>query len=366
MKEKRKKAYLVLSDRTVLEGYRFGSERNSIGELVFTTGMSGYVETLTDPSYYGQIIMQTFPLIGNYGVMEEDFEGGTYSFGYVVRELCDEPSNFRAQYNLDEFLKKNDIPGICGIDTRALTGKIREEGVMNAMITDRIPEDFSEIENYMVKGAVKNVTCTEPYTIPAIGEKKYNVTLIDYGAKRNIARKLSKRGCEVLVVPAECPAGKILEGRPDGVMLSNGPGDPEENQIAIGEIKKMINKVPIFGICLGHQLTALAFGGKTYKLKYGHRGANQPACEILENGEVGRTYITTQNHGYAVDDESIQNVGRMMFKNANDGSCEGLEYKNLKCFTVQFHPEAHAGPHDTGFLFDKFIDMMEEQKNAKR
>ena len=358
-----RKAYLVLSDGTVFEGRRFGAEGDSTGELVFTTGMGGYVETLTDPSYYGQIIMQTFPLMGNYGIMEEDFEGECCCSGYVVREFTDQPSNFRCEYDLDTFLKNKGIPGIYGIDTRELTRMIRESGTMNAIICSDPPEDLSEVKAYEVRNAVKSVTCKEPYIVPAKGEKKYNVTLIDYGAKRNIPRMLAERGCEVKVVPSNTTASQILSEDPDGVMLSNGPGDPTENTACVGELKKLINKVPIFGICLGHQLMCLAFGGKTYKLKYGHRGVNQPATEIVD-GETGRTFITTQNHGYAVDPDSLSDVGYQSFTNANDGTCEGMTYPDLSCFTVQFHPEAHAGPHDTGFLFDRFIKMMEEDKNA--
>lgn len=366
MKEDNKlKGYLILADGTVIEGYRFGAERDSIGELVFTTGMGGYIETLTDPSYYGQIIMHTFPLIGNYGIIEEDFEGTSSCMGYVVRDYCDTPSNFRSEYGIDRLLKDNDIPGLYGIDTRALTRKLREHGVMNAMISSAPDVDMNKITSYSVKNAVNSVTCKRAHTVKALGEKKYDVTLIDYGAKRNIAAKLAKRGCEVRVVPAETRAADILSKRPDGVMLSNGPGDPGENVECINELKKMIGKIPIFGICLGHQLMALAFGGKTYKLKYGHRGANQPAKDISKNG-TGRTFITTQNHGFAVLASSLDGIAEESFINANDGTCEGLEYQKEGCFSVQFHPEAHAGPHDTGYLFDKFIKMMEANRNAQR
>lgn len=354
------KAYLVLSTGAVFEGTRIGSERDCIGELVFTTGMVGYLETLTDPSYAGQIVTQTFPLIGNYGVIPEDFEGKSAVKGYVVRELCDTPSNFRSEYELDAFLKANDIPGICGVDTRELTRTIREMGVMNASICSEIPADLSEIKNYTVTGVVAEVSCTQSEVYPAEGEKKYSVALIDYGAKANIIRCLCSRGCEVTVMPQSSSAEEILALNCDGIMLSNGPGDPAENTYCIAQIAKIIGKLPVFGICLGHQLTALAMGGKTMKLKYGHRGGNQPVKEVYGK----RTFITSQNHGYAVVSESLGGIGREIFVNANDGSCEGMEYPGKNCFTVQFHPEACSGPKDTAFLFDRFIAMMGGEHNA--
>lgn len=362
MSEKResKKAYLVLSNGNVYEGRRIGSERDSIGELVFTTGMTGYLETLTDPSYYGQIVMHTFPLIGNYGVISPDFEGKTAVRGYVVREISDTPSNFRSEGELEKFLIENDIPGICGIDTREITRIIREEGVMNAKICSEVPKEFDEIKAYAVTEAVASVSAKAPIVYPADGERKFRVALMDYGAKMNIVRSLQKRGCEVTCFPQDTKAEDVLAMSPDGIMLSNGPGDPEENAVPIGELRKMIGKAPIFGICLGHQLTALAMGGKTMKLKYGHRGANQPVKDLIG----GRTYITSQNHGYAVVSESLKGIGRETFVNANDFSCEGMEYPDKNVFTVQFHPEACGGPRDTGFLFDRFISMMGGENNA--
>lgn len=350
-----KKAYLVLGDGTVFEGARIGAEGSRIGELVFTTGMVGYLETLTDPSYAGQIVVQTFPLIGNYGVIPEDFEGQTAVKGYIVRELCDLPSNFRAQGNLDAFLKQQGICGICGVDTRQITRTIREHGVMNAMICDEVPNDLSEIRQYQVCEAVSQVSRRGAQCFAADGNTRFRVTLVDYGAKQNIIRSLTSRGCEVTVVPYDTPAEDILAAHPDGIMLSNGPGDPEENTDCIAQLQKLIGKLPVFGICLGHQLTALAMGGKTVKLLYGHRGANQPVRELGGS----RTYITSQNHGYAVLSDSLKGIAVERFVNANDGSCEGLEYPGLRCFTVQFHPEAAAGPHDTSFLFDRFVAMME-------
>ena len=333
-------AYLVLSNGRVFQGARIGAPGDSVGELVFTTGMVGYPETLTDPSYAGQIVMQTFPLIGNYGMIESDFEGKSAVRGYVVRECCDHPSNFRTDYDLDTFLKQNGICGLCGVDTRELTRIIREEGVMNAVICDEVPADLSAVQSYAVRGVVAEVSCTVPRVCPAEGAERFRVTLIDYGAKRNIIRSLCARGCTVTVVPQGTAAAEILAAHPDGVMLSNGPGDPAENTACIAEIAQLIGRVPVFGICLGHQLAALAMGAQTTKLKYGHRGANQPVREV--NG--ARTYITSQNHGYAVVSGSLAGIGEMLYVNANDGSCEGIVYPGRQCFTVQFHPEACAGP----------------------
>ena len=348
-----KKGYLILQDGQVFEGVRFGAETDTVGELVFTTGMCGYVETLTDPSYAGQIVMQTYPLIGNYGIIREDFEGACCVKGYVVREYCDTPSNFRTDCDLDTYLKEQGVPGLCGVDTRELTRIIREHGVMNAAICDEIPADLTPVASYAITGVVEAVSCKEPDRYPAEGEECFRVSLLDYGAKRNIVRELQKRGCTVTVLPAGTSAEEILAADPDGVMLSNGPGDPAENTYQIEQIRKLLGKVPMFGICLGHQLTALAAGGSTYKLKYGHRGVNQPVRDL--NGV--RTYITSQNHGYAVDGDTVK-LGKVRFVNANDGTCEGIDYPELKAFTVQFHPEACTGPKDTTFLFDRFVELM--------
>ena len=348
-----KKGYLVLAGGQVFEGLRFGGEEGAVGELVFTTGMSGYVETLTDPSYAGQIVMQTYPLIGNYGIIPADFEGACCIRGYVVREWCENPSNFRCGGNLDGFLKERGIPGLCGVDTRQLTRIIRESGVMNACICDQVPSDLSPVRDYAVAGVVAAVSRKAPAVFPAEGEARFHVALLDYGAKNNIIRELQKRGCEVTVLPASASAADVLARNPDGVMLSNGPGDPAENVYQIEQIQKILGKIPLFGICLGHQLTALAAGGTTYKLKYGHRGVNQPVQDL---GGL-RTYITSQNHGYAVDGASVK-TGRVSFANANDATCEGIDYPGLRAFTVQFHPEARGGPQDTAFLFDRFVDLM--------
>ena len=347
------KRYLILSDGTVYTGEAFGAACEATGELVFNTGVVGYIETLTDPSYWGQIIMQTFPAVGNYGIIEEDFEGECAVKGYVVREWCQEPSNFRSQYTLDDFLKAHNVPGICGIDTRAVTQHIRDKGVMSAMIADFVPEDLSALRAFAVTGGVAQTSAKTEALYPARGEKVCDVTLVDYGTKRNIIRELCARGCAVRVVPAGTSAEAILAGHPDGVMLSNGPGDPAENTACIAEIKKLLGKVPLFGLCLGHQMLALAAGGQTTKLKYGHRGGNQPVIDL----ETGHTYITSQNHGYAVVSESLP-VGRVRYVNANDRTCEGVDYPGWDAFTVQFHPEACAGPRDTSVLFDRFVGMM--------
>ena len=356
-----KKAYLVLSDGKVFEGERIGADKTAVGELVFTTGMEGYLETITDPSYYGQIVVQTFPLIGNYGVIEEDFEGSPALNGYVVSELCDFPSNFRSEYPLERLLKEKGIAGIKGVDTRAITRIIRENGVIGAGIFDEIPKDLSLLKNYAVKDAVNSVSTKKKIEFLPQGKIKKNIAVVDFGAKGNIIKNLLARGARVVVYPHTFKAEELLAGNFDGVMLSNGPGDPQENVWAISEIKKIIGKIPVFGICLGHQLVALSLGGKTVKLKYGHRGGNQPVKDLVS----GRTYITSQNHGYAVLKNSSF-CGEEIFVNANDGSNEGMFYQGKKCFTVQFHPEAAAGPLDTGFLFDKFFDMTEGKEYAER
>ncbi len=346
-------AFLVLEDGTVFRGRSFGAPVEATGELVFTTNMCGYLETLTDPSYAGQIILQTFPMIGNYGVIPSDFEGKAAARGYVVHEWAEHPSNFRSEGCLDGFLREAGIPGLCGVDTRALTRRIREKGVLNAMICRTPPASTDALRAYRVENAVASVTCASPRIFPAEGKAEYSVVLIDYGAKRNIIRELNRRGCTVEMVPALTGAEEILARRPDGVMLSNGPGDPAENTESIRQLQKLLGRVPIFGICLGHQLTALAVGGQTEKMKFGHRGGNQPVRDLI----TGRTWITSQNHGYTVKTDTLPE-GSLRFVNANDGTCEGIDYPSLNAFTTQFHPEACAGPRDTAFLFDRFVDMM--------
>ncbi|MBR6917622.1 MAG: carbamoyl phosphate synthase small subunit [Clostridia bacterium] len=349
-----KKVYLILESGEKFEGISFGAERECIGELVFTTGTVGYLETLTDPSYAGQIVIQTFPMIGNYGVIPEDFEGESALSGYIARDFCENPSNFRSKGTLDGYLKDKNIPAICGIDTRHIVKILRERGVMNAAISFSPDVDLGAVKAYKVGDAVSKVTSHEKKVYEAEGEEKYSVALVDYGAKGNIIRCLCRRGCKVTTFGADATAEDILAIAPDGIMLSNGPGDPKENAGRIDAIKALIGKVPIFGICLGHQLLALAQGGDTEKLKFGHRGANQPVRDLLGT----RTYITSQNHGYAVVAKSVEGVGVLRYVNANDGSCEGIDYPASRCFSVQFHPEASAGPEDMEFLFDKFCAMM--------
>ena len=353
------KAFLILEDGTVFEGVSIGSKREIISEIVFNTSMTGYLEVLTDPSYAGQAVVMTYPLIGNYGICLEDMESKqAWPDGYIVRELSRIPSNFRSGDTIQHFLEQQDIPGISGIDTRALTKILREKGTMNGMITTVEYGDLTDvlkrIREYSVTGVVLKTTRKEPYVLPGEGKK---VALLDYGAKRNIARSLNERGCQVTVYPADTPAETVLASKPDGIMLSNGPGDPAENVEIIREVKKLYDsEVPIFAICLGHQLMALATGGKTYKLKYGHRGGNHPVKDL----ETGRVYISSQNHGYAVDMDSLDpRVAVEAFVNVNDGTNEGLKYVGKNIFTVQYHPEACPGPQDSGYLFDRFIRMME-------
>ncbi len=352
------KAFLILEDGTVFEGKSIGSAREVVSEIVFNTSMTGYLEVLTDPSYAGQAVVMTYPLIGNYGISYEDMESGRpWPDGYIVRELSRLPSNFRSVDTIQNFLIKYDIPGICGIDTRALTKILREKGTMNGMITVNEYSDLSgpleRIKAYRVRGVVRRTSCREKTVLPGTGKR---VALLDLGMKRNIARCLNERGCEVTIYPCDTPAEIILASEPDGIMLSNGPGDPKENTDIIREIRRLYESdIPIFAICLGHQLMALAAGGDTYKLKYGHRGGNHPVRDL----ETGRVYITAQNHGYAVDPSSLDpDVASEAFVNVNDGTNEGLRYVGKNIFTVQYHPEASPGPHDSGYLFDEFIDMM--------
>ena len=367
-------SYLILANGQVFRGQSIGCPGTTIGEVVFATGMVGFEETLTDPSYYGQIITQTYPLIGNYGMNSEDVESGKiWAKGYIVREACKTPSNFRSEETLDAFLKKNGIIGIEGIDTRSLTRTLRESGVMNGAITTEFDPDaepekkaalMPAITAYAVTEAVATVTCAAPKTFePTTNvidgrevETPLHVALLDLGCKNNIVRCLQKRGCRVTVLPGTATAAELAALNPDGLMLSNGPGDPAETVEIIANIREMLSTgLPTCGICLGHPLPALAAGAKTCKLKYGHRGANQPVTSPAKQ----RTFITSQNHGYAVMADTLpETVGKMSYFNANDGTCEGMDYFKWNCFTVQFHPEANGGPKDTEFLFDEFVKRM--------
>lgn len=357
------KAFLILEDGHIFEGKSIGSTKEIISEIVFNTSMTGYLEVLTDPSYAGQAVVMTYPLIGNYGICYEDMESlKPWPDGYIVRELSRMPSNFRSEGTIQDFLVKNDIPGIEGIDTRALTKILREKGTMNGMITTNenfvLDEVISELKKYSPTGVVKKVTCDK---VSKLEGGKYKVALMDFGAKNNIAKSLHNRDCEVTIYPAQTSAKTIIESNPDGIMLSNGPGDPKECTEIIEEIKELYNSdIPIFAICLGHQLMALATGADTHKMKYGHRGGNHPVKDL----KSGRVYISSQNHGYVVDENTIdKNIAEVGFINVNDKTVEGLRYKNKPVFTVQFHPEACPGPQDSSLLFNEFITMMESRRN---
>ena len=351
------RAFLILEDGTVFAGESIGSTREVISEIVFNTSMTGYLEVLTDPSYAGQAVVMTYPLIGNYGITPDMESERPWVDGYIVRELSRIPSNFRCEGTIQDFLKEHDIPGICGIDTRALTKILRDKGTMNGMITTNEDYDLDEIlprlAAYTTGDVVSKVTCAAPKVLPGDGKR---VALLDLGAKRNIAKSLNDRGCEVTIYPADTPAETILAGNPDGIMLSNGPGDPKECTEVIKEIKKLYDSdVPIFAICLGHQLMALATGADTHKMKYGHRGGNHPVKDL----STGRVYISSQNHGYVVDVDKLDpSIATPAFVNVNDGTNEGLKYTGKNIFTVQFHPDACPGPQDSGYLFDRFIEMM--------
>ena len=394
------KAFLILEDGTVFEGTHIGADKEVISEIVFNTSMAGYLEVLTDPSYAGQAVCMTYPLVGNYGICKDDMESRKpWPDGFIVRELSRNYSNFRADISIQQFLKENGVPGIAGIDTRALTKILREKGTMNGMITTDENYNFDEIlprlKAYTTGKVVEKVTCDHVYEVKGsqsltengaisgsakfdaaafaegVREKKPSlvkelngkgkkVALLDLGTKANIAYSLKSRGCDVTVYPAQTKAEEIIAAAPDGIMLSNGPGDPKECTEIIAEIRKLYDTdIPIFAICLGHQLMALATGADTYKMKYGHRGGNHPVKDLA----TGRVYISSQNHGYVVDMDKLDpKVATPAFINVNDGTNEGLNYTGKKIFTVQFHPEACCGPQDSGYLFDRFIDMMEVTK----
>ncbi|AKG90942.1 carbamoyl-phosphate synthase, small subunit [Geoglobus ahangari] len=357
------KAYLALEDGTVVEGVAFGAERDAEGELVFNTAMTGYVEALTDPSYKGQILMMTYPLIGNYGVCREDFESdGVKVEGFVVKELCRHPSNWRSEMSVDELLKEYDVPGIEGVDTRMITKKTRIYGAMKAVIAvgddvdkERLVERARNQPSITELDLVDKVCVKEPRRIEA-KKPRFEVVLIDHGIKMSIVRQLLLRGVSVTLVPYTYPAEKILEEDYDGVFISNGPGDPARVSESVETIRRLAGKLPMAGICLGHQLVARAFNAKTFKLKFGHHGANQPVKDF----ETGRVFISSQNHGFAVDEKTLPKDMEVTQINLNDRTVEGIRHRDIPLISVQYHPEAGPGPHDTYFFFDEFVRMLEE------
>ncbi len=371
-----RKATLVLEDGTVYEGIGFGYPGVAVGEVVFNTGMTGYQEVLTDPSYAGQIVVMTYPLIGNYGINMDDFESPRIQVaGFVVREACPEPSNFRAQKTLHEFLTDHRIPGIAKVDTRALVRKLRIYGVMmGALGVDRTAAELFDLLRHSPRydqiDFVLRVS-TRQFHLWDGGLKplekflpkgdKLRVVAIDLGTKFNILRSLHKRGCEVIIAPSQASAQEILAWEPDGVLFSNGPGDPALLRYAIRNARELMGKVPLFGICLGHQVFGWALGGRTFKLKFGHRGSNHPVKDL----RTGRIYITTQNHGYAVDEKSLEGTGAVVTHiNLNDFTVEGLAHPEFNIFSVQYHPEAAPGPWDNGYVFDEFVAMMRTKRRG--
>ncbi len=351
-----RKVYVTLENGKVFEGYSFGAEKEVIGELVFTTGMVGYLETITDSCYYGQIVAQTFPLMGNYGVIAEDCKDKKcHLTAYLVREKCDVPSNFRCTGTLEEYLKEQGIPAVYGIDTRELTRIVRETGVMAAAITFAPVTDFAPLRRYEIANAVQAVACG---TVKRYGkEGGCKVVAYNFGDITAIANELVFRGCEVIEVPADTSAEEVLKYDPDGVLLSGGPGDPAENAKAIEAMRALAGKLPVFGIGLGHQIFALATGATTRKMKYGHRGGNQPVKEV----KSGNVFISAQNHGYEVLSDSVTE-GVVSYINVNDGTCEGIDYPQMDSFTVQFFPAVCGGPHSAYGLFDKFVETMKKVK----
>ena len=382
------KAYLLLANGMVFEGRAFGAAGTSVGEVVFNTGMVGYEETLTDPSYYGQIITQTYPLVGNYGVNGEDAESARiWAFGYIVRELCGTPSNFRCQKTLDEFLKEQGIIGIAGVDTRRLTRILRTKGAQPGTIVTAAGETLTQEEIDAAKASAaswgsmvgrdlaREVTCKAPYQFregtwglkaadgcpgfKSAPEAKYKVVAYDFGVKRNILRLMVDRGIDLTVVPAQTPVAEVLAMNPDGVFLSNGPGDPEPCTYAVEAARECIRRgIPLFGICLGHQIMGLAAGAKTLKMKFGHHGANHPVLE--KNG--GRVHITSQNHGFAVDAATLPENVEVTHVSLFDGSLQGMRFIDAPAMSFQGHPEASPGPHDIEGLFDRFVELMDKAR----
>ena len=369
------KALLVLADGKIYKGEHFGSEGEVEAEIVFNTSMSGYQEIITDPSYCGQMVVMTYPLIGNYGVNPEDFESDRpHLSGFIIKELSKVQSNWRSRGSLEEFLKETNVFGIQGIDTRALTRQIRDKGAQQAILStdtsdpQRLIEKVRKSPGLIGRDLVKEVTCKNAYDwnesewtiqsgktkLKEVKDRPYNVLVYDFGVKRNILRKLTRAGCKVTVVPAKTPADEVLATKPDGIFLSNGPGDPAAVPYAIDNVKTILGKVPVFGICLGHQILSLALKGNTYKLRFGHHGGNQPVLDV----KSGKIEITSQNHGFAVEQNSFDSDVDITFLNLNDDTVEGIQHKSWPVFSVQYHPEASPGPHDSEHLFYKFVNLM--------
>ncbi|MBE3588493.1 MAG: glutamine-hydrolyzing carbamoyl-phosphate synthase small subunit [Thermoanaerobacteraceae bacterium] len=358
-------AILALEDGSVYTGRAFGARGESWGEVVFNTGMTGYQEILTDPSYCGQIVVMTYPLIGNYGINREDFEAKrSFVRGFVVREECDRPSNWRASYRLSDFLAREGVVGISGIDTRALTRHLRNQGTMRGVLSTGCGDPALLVEKarhcpqLTGQELVPQVATKEIYILEGSGHR---VVLVDFGSKLNIIRHLKERDCTVVVVPPTTPAREILALDPDGILLSNGPGDPVDVPYAIKTVRELIGTRPMFGICLGHQVMSLALGAKTYKMKFGHRGANHPVKDLA----TGKVYITSHNHGFSVAEDSLAGLPvEVSHRNLNDGTVEGIRHKYLPLFSVQYHPEASPGPRESAYLFDQFIDLMCREKGT--
>lgn len=353
-------AFIILEDGSKYEGTLFGKKAPISGEVVFTTGMTGYQETLTDPSYCGQIVCMTYPLIGNVGINDLDMESEAVTLtGFVVSELCELPSNWQKKIDLDTFLREQGVTGISGVDTRALTRRIRTHGMMRARILEGEPTqaDYDAVKSWTISGQVMQVTCKAPYTIEGDGD--LDIAVVDFGVKRNLLSSLTRRGCTLKVFPADTDAQTILEAGCDGVVFTNGPGDPTENPAFIDTVRKLMDKMPAFGICLGHQLMALAMGGSTVKMKYGHHGANHPVKDMSR----GTCSVTAQNHDYMVDPQTLPANAQISHVNWNDQSVEGVRYTHKDAFSVQFHPEASAGPCETAYLFDDYLDMVKRSVN---
>jgi carbamoyl-phosphate synthase small subunit len=361
-----KDAFLVLADGTVYQGLSFGYDTDVFGEVVFNTSMAGYQEILTDPSYAGQIVIPTFPLIGNYGINDIDAESGRIQVrGFVVREECKEPNHYLDKHTLHQYLRDHHIPGICGIDTRAVTRKLRASGVMMGYLTtqsspEKALEQLKKVPDYGSTDFVHEVSCRENFVWPGkVREPEFNLVVLDCGTKYNIFRLLSERGCCITAVPCGTSSAEILALNPDGILLSPGPGDPRLLPQIVKTVKELAGKKPVMGICLGCQLIGMAFNGGIFKLKFGHRGGNHPVRELA----TGRVHITAQNHGYAVDPDSLRDGLEVSHINLNDDTVEGLQHRELPIISIQYHSEASPGPLDSVYLFDRFIDLMRKEKN---